>query len=197
MTMSDGEEVNLDWFPKHFDEMPNDSPVIMLIPGISSDSRSRYAKIYAINAYHKYGFRTAIFNRRGTVKMPYKAKPTYMPWCDTSDAEAAIRHLHSKFPLANLFLQGISMGGSYLQRLCGQAGRAGETLPVRALGCIASPFNLIKTVSYFSKNPLLDRVLCKSMKKNFKEHLHEQLFLDMLKDKNISICRHISPSRLP
>lgn len=196
VAMPDGEEINLDWFPKHFDHLPADTPVIMLIPGINSDSRSRYAKKYAIKAFTNYGFRTAIFNRRGTAKMPYRVKPTYMTWCDTGDAKAIIEHLHRKFPLANLFLQGISMGACFLQRLCAEASLAGEVLPVRALGCIASPFNLHKTVSFFSKNPLLDRVLCKSMKRTFKEHLHEQVFLDVLKEKNICIGRPRSRRRL-
>jgi len=197
LSMPDGEDINLDWFPKHFDELPADTPVIMLIPGINSDSRSRYAKQFAINAFQKHGFRTAIFNRRGTVKMPYKVKPAYMTWCDTSDAKCAIGQIHAKFPLANLFLQGISMGACFLQRLCAEAGRAGEDLPVRALGCIASPFDLQKTVAFFSKNPLLDRMLCRTMKKTFKEHLHEQLFLDVLKEKDISIGSCCSPRGLP
>ena len=47
VSMPDGEEINLDWFPKHYDQLPADAPVVMLIPGINSDSRSRYAKKYA------------------------------------------------------------------------------------------------------------------------------------------------------
>ena len=61
----------------------------------------------------------------------------------------------------------------------------GEIVPISGIGCLASPFHLIKTINKVSNNVLLDRALAKIMKKTFKEHLHEPLFLKMLQEKGI------------
>ena len=75
--MPDGEEIGLDWYPKHFRELPEETPIILLIPGVNSDSRSSYAREYAMMAYKRHNFRTVIFNRRGTSRIPFvdKTKP--------------------------------------------------------------------------------------------------------------------------
>lgn len=74
MVVHDGEEIALDWYPKHYDELPASTPTILLIPGVNSDSRCCYARDYAMTAYSQYNFRTAVFNRRGTSRMAFVIK---------------------------------------------------------------------------------------------------------------------------
>ena len=188
--MPDGEDIHLDWYPKHYDDMDQSTPIIMVVPGINSDSRAMYTKKYVMRAYNTYGFRSVIFNRRGTVKMPYKVKPTYMTWCDTSDADNTVKYLNSKYRHCNLFLQGMSMGASYLQRYCGMKGKEGTILNVRALGCISSPYCGHKAVEQISKSAYIDTALTKGMIKSVKEHLHEQIYIDTIRERNIDIGIH-------
>lgn len=77
------------------------------------------------------------------------------------------------------------MGGCFIQRYVGTKAVAGEPVPIHALGCISSPFCLVKAIERSSANPILDSGLTKVMIKTFMEHLHEPLFLEMLKDMGI------------
>lgn len=184
--MPDGEEICLDWFPQDYKELAPQTPMVLLIPGINSDSRASYCKAYAHLAYEQYGYRVAIFCRRGQSRMPFKVKPHHPTWCNHDDLHATINHLHATYPDAPLFLQGISMGACFLQRYCGDMAREGKKVQAVALGCISSPFSLIKSVKKIHEFQLLDRTITNMMKQGFKEHLHEPLFLQMCKEKGIS-----------
>lgn len=74
------------------------------------------------------------------------------------------------------------MGACFIQKYVGTKALAGESVPINALGCIASPFCLVKAIEKSKGNSLLNSGLTKVMIKTFMEHLHEPLFLEMLKD---------------
>jgi len=114
-----------------------------------------------------------------------KTKPRFVTWANYEDIEATVVYMNKLFPNAPLFLQGISMGAAFLQKFAGTKAQLGERLPVTAIGCIASPFDLDKAVTKASENKILSKGLTSLMKQSFKEHLHEPLFLEMLKEKNI------------
>jgi hypothetical protein len=63
--LSDGEVISLDWLPKNYAEMNANTPIVILIPGLTSDSTAAYANIFLNYAVHEYGFRACIMNRRG------------------------------------------------------------------------------------------------------------------------------------
>jgi uncharacterized protein len=184
--MPDGEEICLDWFPQDYKELAPETPIVLLIPGVNSDSRASYCKSYAHMAYEQYGYRVAIFCRRGQSRMPFKVKPHFVTWCNYDDLDATINYLTETYVGAPLFLQGISMGACFLQRYCGNLAKEGKKIKAVALGCISSPFSLVKSIGKIHKFPLLDKSIASMMKQGFKEHLHEPLFLQMCKEKGIN-----------
>ena len=89
--MSDGEVVSLDWIPKNYRQLPSDCPIIILVPGLTNDSRSRYAKRFVDYAFHDYGFRACIFNRRGYSRMPFQRQnPDPITWNKFDDLHQVI-----------------------------------------------------------------------------------------------------------
>jgi len=71
VVMPDGEEIALDWYPKHYKNLPEETPVVIVVPGVNSDSRASYARDYATVAYERHQYRTAVFCRRGQSRMPF------------------------------------------------------------------------------------------------------------------------------
>lgn len=183
--MPDGEEICLDWYPQDYKELPLETPIVLLIPGVNSDSRANYCKSYAQMAYEQYGYRVAIFCRRGQSRMPFKVKPHFVTWCNYEDLDATIDHLTETYVGAPLFLQGISLGACFLQKYCGNLAKEGRQVKAVALGCISSPFSLVKSIQKIHKFQFLDKAIASMMKQGFKEHLHEPLFLQMCKEKGI------------
>ncbi|KIY92980.1 abhydrolase domain-containing protein 1/3 [Monoraphidium neglectum] len=67
----DGGAVAIDW--EHFDmeehELPEDAPVIVLLPGLTGGSTDTYIQ-HAVQQARAVGVRAAVFNSRGTASSP-------------------------------------------------------------------------------------------------------------------------------
>ena len=186
ITLSDGEVVSLDWYPKNARNMEAGSPVIVVVPGLTSDSRSGYANIFAKYAVSDYGFRVAIVNRRGYCGMPYKREdPDPITWNKFSDLDEIINTVKTEFPFTNLYLTGFSMGANFIQKFAGLKGKAKEHLPVKAIGCISSPYCLKTTTKRLNSGVFFKRAMAHGLKETFQNHLHDEKFQVALKKRKI------------
>lgn len=191
--LPDGERISLDWYPKNARRKDEKTPVIILVPGITSDSRAVYANIFAKYAVTDYNFRVAIVNRRGYCGMPYlKEEIDPVTWNKFEDLDEVIKSVREVAPRANLYLAGCSMGANFIQKYAGLRGQLGSKLDIKGMGCISSPYCLKITTGALNSGTLLKRAMAETLKDTFKNHLHDQRFRETLKQKNIDVKRVLS-----
>lgn len=184
--LDDGERISLDWLPKNYATMEDATPVVIMVPGITSDSRATYANVFAKYAVEDYKFRVAIMNRRGYCKMPYsKEDPDPITWDKFSDLEKVLQVVNEEFPKSNIYLAGVSMGANHIQRFAGMKGKAGEPINVKAIGCISSPYCLKTAAGIVNKNIILKKAMLKTLLETFENHLHCDKFKKALLKRNI------------
>ncbi|KAJ8529769.1 hypothetical protein K7X08_036604 [Anisodus acutangulus] len=128
---SDGGTIALDWLRnvdvknpsvERFDGVQSDdkSPIVVVIPGLTSDSDSSYIKHLAFKMA-KCGWNVVVSNHRGLGGVPITSDCFYNAgW--TEDARKVIDHLHTQYPQAPLFAVGLSIGANVLVKYLGEEG---------------------------------------------------------------------------
>ncbi|XP_054780659.1 embryogenesis-associated protein EMB8 [Prosopis cineraria] len=146
---SDGGTIALDWLRSsdvshgalHEDDaVPKDdpTPLVVVIPGLTSDSSSAYLKHLAF-CTAKGGWNVVISNHRGLGGVSITSDCFYNAgW--TEDARAVIKYLHEEYPMAPLFVVGTSIGANVLVKYLGEEG---ENIPVAGAVAICSPWDLL------------------------------------------------------
>lgn len=109
LTLRDGGEVALDWFAGGCDE---NSPIIVILPGLSGASQAEYIKCLVLAANH-CGIRTVVFNNRGLGGLELKTPRLYCA-ANCDDLVEVVNHVRQKYPSVKLGATGISMGGLVL-----------------------------------------------------------------------------------
>ncbi|KAH0768282.1 hypothetical protein KY285_004153 [Solanum tuberosum] len=146
---SDGGTIALDWLRnvnvkipsvEGFDGVQSDdkTPIILVIPGLTSDSNSSYIKHLAFKMA-KSGWNVVVSNHRGLGGVTITSDCLYNAgW--TEDARKVIGHLHTQYPQAPLFAVGTSIGANVLVKYLGEEGV--NTAIVGAVA-ICSPWDLL------------------------------------------------------
>ncbi|GMH00311.1 hypothetical protein Nepgr_002150 [Nepenthes gracilis] len=146
---SDGGTIALDWL---FSSdvlgggyyMNNDilehcqTPIMVVIPGLTSDSNSSYIKHLAYNTA-KHGWDVVVSNHRGLGGVSVTSDCFYNAgW--TEDIRVVVRFLHNQHPAAPLFLVGTSIGANILVKYLGEDG---DDIPIAGAVSICSPWDLL------------------------------------------------------
>ncbi|XP_048331927.2 uncharacterized protein LOC107408849 isoform X2 [Ziziphus jujuba] len=119
---SDGGTIALDWLSSsdvsgafHMNNViskDDTTPIMVVIPGLTSDSASAYIKHLAFNTA-KSGWNVVVTNHRGLGGVSITSDCFYNAgW--TEDTRVIINHLHDEYPKAPLFLVGTSIGANIL-----------------------------------------------------------------------------------
>ncbi|WJX20437.1 hypothetical protein P8452_09993 [Trifolium repens] len=160
-TTSDGGTLALDWVMSsdvsgsvhHVDNVvTNDdesTPIVVLIPGLTSDSSSPYLKHLA---YHtaKRGWKVVISNHRGFGGVPITSDCFYNSgW--TEDTRTVVNYIHKENPRAPLFIVGTSIGANILVKYLGEDG---ENTPVAGAVAVCSPWDLLIGDRYINRAPV-------------------------------------------
>ncbi|XP_057973313.1 embryogenesis-associated protein EMB8 isoform X2 [Malania oleifera] len=146
---SDGGTIALDWLMSsdvlgaafrmnNASSKDDTTPIVVVIPGLTSDSASAYIKHLAFNTA-KHGWNIVISNHRGLGGIAVTSDCFYNAgW--TEDAREVIRYLHNEFPQAPLFAVGTSIGANILVKYLGEDG---DCTPVAGAAAISSPWDLL------------------------------------------------------
>ncbi|KAK7343828.1 hypothetical protein VNO77_12876 [Canavalia gladiata] len=145
----DGGTIALDWLSSsdvsggalpmdHVVSKDDSTPIIIVIPGLTSDSSSAYLKHLA---YHtaKRGWKVVIGNHRGLGGVSITSDCFYNAgW--TEDVRTVVNYLHKEYPRAPLFVVGTSIGANILIKYLGEDG---ENIPVAGAVAVCSPWDLL------------------------------------------------------
>ncbi|MFS7895506.1 putative alcohol O-acetyltransferase [Helianthus anomalus] len=119
----------------------DETPIVIVIPGLTSDSSSAYLKHLAFSTA-KRGWNVVICNHRGLGGISITSDCFYNAgW--TNDLRDVIKQLHQEYPNAPLFAVGTSIGANILVKYLGEDG---EDIPIAGAVAICSPWDLLVSV---------------------------------------------------
>ncbi|XP_058218068.1 embryogenesis-associated protein EMB8 isoform X6 [Rhododendron vialii] len=134
------------------------TPIMVVIPGLTSDSASAYLKHLAFNTA-KQGWNVVVSNHRGLGGVSVTSDCFYNAgW--TEDTRDVIDYLHREYANATLYAVGTSIGANILVKYLGEHG---ENVPVAGAVAICSPWDLLIGDRFISRRlvqKLYDRALC-------------------------------------
>ncbi|KAL5846036.1 hypothetical protein ACOSQ3_009560 [Xanthoceras sorbifolium] len=161
--LSDGGIIALDWlmssnvFGGSFSmsnaiSKDDTTPIVLVIPGLTSDSSSAYIKHLAFHMA-KRGWNVVVSNHRGLGGVSITSDCFYNAgW--TEDMREVVNYLHHEYLKAPLFTVGTSIGANILVKYLGEDG---ENSPVAGAVAICSPWDLL----------IGDRFICRRMVQKF------------------------------
>ncbi|GER39575.1 alpha/beta hydrolase domain containing protein 1 [Striga asiatica] len=116
-TTDDG-VVSLDWVSGDDRKLPSDAPLLILLVGLSGGSGDTYVRHMLLQAKGK-GWRVVVFNSRGCGDSPVTTAQFYSA-SFLGDISEVVNHVGDRYPNANLYAIGWSLGANILVRYVGQ-----------------------------------------------------------------------------
>ncbi|PWA50446.1 hypothetical protein CTI12_AA472430 [Artemisia annua] len=167
LRMKDNGVVSLDWVAGDNHCLSPKSPILILLAGLTGGSGEAYIKHMLLRARNK-GWRVVAFNSRGCGNSPV-ITPKFYSASFTGDIGEVIVELSSRYPDANLYAAGWSLGANILVRYLGQEG---DRCLLSGAVSLGNPFNLVLTDEGFHKgfNNVYDKTLGASLSKIFRRH---------------------------
>ncbi|KAL6512093.1 hypothetical protein OROGR_021690 [Orobanche gracilis] len=165
---SDGGIFALDWLlhsdvsgvaaqNNHTISKDDTTPIVVMIPGLTSDSASPYLKHLVFNTARN-GYNVVVSNHRGLGGVSVTSDCFYNAgW--TEDARQVINFLHQEYSAAPLFVVGTSIGANILVKYLGEDG---ENVPIAGAAAVCCPWDLLIGSRFISRRliqKLYDRAL--------------------------------------
>ncbi|KAL8059817.1 hypothetical protein ABFX02_03G111300 [Erythranthe guttata] len=154
---SDGGMFALDWLMhsdvsgadiqnNHTIAKDDTTPIVIMIPGLTSDSASPYLKHLVFNTA-KSGWNVVVSNHRGLGGVSVTSDCFYNAgW--TEDVREVINYLHQEYSQAPLFVVGTSIGANILVKYLGEDG---ENVPIAGAAAVCSPWDLLIGSRFISR----------------------------------------------
>ncbi|CAL0334275.1 unnamed protein product [Lupinus luteus] len=186
----DGGTVTLDWVSGDDKRLPLHSPLLILLPGLTGGSGDSYVRHMLVRA-RKNGWRVVVFNSRGCGDSPVTT-PQFYSASFLGDMREVVSHVTARYPNANVYAVGWSLGANILVRYLGQES---DNSPLSGAVSLCNPFNLVVADEDFRKgfNNVYDKALSKALCKIFKKHA--SLFEDMGGEYNIPLAANAKSVR--
>ncbi|OMO79833.1 putative AB-hydrolase YheT [Corchorus capsularis] len=190
LRVKDGGTVALDWVAGDHRRLPPDSPILILLPGLTGGSEDSYVRHMLIRARSK-GWRVVVFNSRGCGESPV-ITPQFYSASFLGDTGEVVEHVAARYPEAKLYAVGWSLGANILVRYLGQES---DTCRLSGAVSLCNPFNLVIADEDFHKgfNNIYDKALARALRKIFKKHA--PLFEDMEGEFNIPLAANAKSVR--
>ncbi|XP_076927679.1 embryogenesis-associated protein EMB8-like [Bidens hawaiensis] len=187
-TKDDG-SVSLDWVVGDDRNLSPNAPTLILLPGLTGGSGDSYIRHMLLRA-RKKGWCVVVFNSRGCGNSPVTT-PQFYSASFLGDISEVVEHVSGRFPDANLYAAGWSLGANILVRYLAQEG---ANCRLSGAVSLCNPFNLVVADEDFRKgfNKVYDKSLSSSLRRIFKKHA--LLFGEMSEEYNIPAaanCRSV------
>ncbi|XP_052155668.1 embryogenesis-associated protein EMB8-like [Oryza glaberrima] len=198
-TVRDGGTIALDWllasdceeedvgFCDGVISRDDSTPLVVVIPGLTSDSTAAYVKHLVFSMASK-GWNVVVGNHRGLGGISITSDCFYNAgW--TEDFREIVNYLHQKYPQAPLFAVGTSIGANILVKYLGEEG---EGTPVAGAVSICSPWDLLVT-NRFIQRKLVQRCYDKALAIGLKGYakLHQPVLARLANWEDIRKSRSI------
>ncbi|KAM0059932.1 putative alcohol O-acetyltransferase [Helianthus debilis subsp. tardiflorus] len=176
----DNGTVSLDWIVGDDRNLSPKSPVLILLPGLTGGSGDSYVRHMLLRA-RKKGWRVVVFNSRGCGHGPVTT-PQFYSASFLGDISEVVEHVSSRYPDANLYAAGWSLGGNIIVNYLAQEA---ENCRLSGAVSLCNPFNLVYANEDLRKgfNIVYDKALASSLRRIFKKHA--PLFEEMSDEYNI------------
>lgn len=186
----DGGSVALDWVSGDDRRLPPDAPLLILLPGLTGGSGDSYVRHMLIRARNK-GWRVVVFNSRGCGGSPVTT-PQFYSASFLGDMYEVVSHVSDRYPDANLYGVGWSLGANILVRYLGQES---HNCPLSGAVSLCNPFDLVVSDADFRKgfNKIYDKALSSALSKIFNKHA--LLFEDIGGEYNIPLVANAKSVR--
>ncbi|XP_031113665.1 embryogenesis-associated protein EMB8-like [Ipomoea triloba] len=148
------------------------TPIVVVIPGLTSDSASPYLKHLAFNTA-KCGWNVVVSNHRGLGGVSVTSDAFYNAgW--TEDIRTVLKYLHKEYPKAPIFVVGTSIGANILVKYLGEDG---DNVPVAGAVAVCSPWDLLIGSRFISRK-LVQRLYDRALTIGLQGYaqMHEQLY---------------------
>ncbi|KAK8486231.1 hypothetical protein V6N13_090250 [Hibiscus sabdariffa] len=133
------------------------TPIVIVIPGLSSDSTAAYVKHLAFYMA-RHGWNVVVCNHRGLGGVALTSDCCYNAgW--TEDVRKIVDHISCEYPEAPLYAVGTSIGANILVKYLGEDG---ANTPVVGAAAICSPWDLLVCDRFINRRPMqkvYDKVL--------------------------------------
>ncbi|KAI7745959.1 hypothetical protein M8C21_029266 [Ambrosia artemisiifolia] len=175
----DGGIVALDWLARH-DVVENDdtgnnevrqdanTPVVIVIPGLTSDSDSVYIK-HLTFYMAKRGWNVVVSNHRGLGGVPLTSDFFYNGgW--TEDLRKVVKHIRAQSPDVPLFVVGTSLGANMMVKYLGEDG---DDILIDGAAAVCCPWDLLLCDRFIGRNAVqrfYDKALGAGLKRYAKKH---------------------------
>ncbi|KAK9274984.1 hypothetical protein L1049_022241 [Liquidambar formosana] len=188
-TKDDG-SVALDWVSGDDRQLPAESPVLILLPGLTGGSQDTYVRHMLARA-RSNGWRVVVFNSRGCGESPVTT-PQFYSASFIEDLREVVANVAIRYPKANLYAVGWSLGANILVRYLGQES---HSCPLSGAVSLCNPFDLVIADEDFRKgfNIVYDKSLASALCKIFKKHA--LLFEDIGGEYNIPVVANAKSVR--
>ncbi|PWA46922.1 AB hydrolase 4 family, Serine aminopeptidase, S33 [Artemisia annua] len=175
----DGGIVALDWLARSDvvenedignDELHQDAntPIVIVIPGLTSDSDSVYIK-HLTFYMAKRGWNVVVSNHRGLGGVPLTSDFFYTGgW--TNDLRKVVEHIRSQSPDVPLFVVGTSLGANMMVKYLGEDG---DDILIDGAAAVCCPWDLLLCNRFIGRNAVqrfYDRALGAGLKRYAKKH---------------------------
>ncbi|XP_076881400.1 embryogenesis-associated protein EMB8-like [Bidens hawaiensis] len=188
-TRDDG-TVALDWVSGDARNLPDNTPVLLLLPGLTGGSDDSYVRHMLVRARNS-GWRVVVFNSRGCANSPVTTPQMYSA-SFLGDLDEVVNLIVTRYPNANLYGTGWSMGANILVQYLGK-----EPGASRFSGAVfmCNPFDLVISDENICKgfNRIYNRSLGKALGSILKKHI--MLFEDIGGDYNIPLAANAETIR--
>ncbi|XVF51217.1 hypothetical protein PTKIN_Ptkin04bG0167000 [Pterospermum kingtungense] len=183
LRVKDGGTVALDWVSGDDRRLLPDSPILILMPGLTGGSQDSYVR-YMLTKAKCNGWRVVVFNSRGCGGSPVTTSQFYSA-SFVGDTCEVVEHVGSRYPEANLYAAGWSLGANILVRYLGHES---HTCPLSGAVSLCNPFSLVIADESLHEgfNNVYDKALARSICKIFKNHA--LLFEDIGGEFNIPLA---------
>lgn len=157
LSLKDGGQVGLDWYPDRPDIKKPTIPTVIILHGLTGHSQTGYCRSTVNQLCKKNRFRCVVFNYRGCGGVEVLTPRTYNGG-DTRDLKEVLEHIHKISPNTKLLGVGFSLGANILTKYLGE--EAENSLISGAIS-IANPLNFIDTSRLFN-NSFIQKNLLRS-----------------------------------
>ncbi|KAI9205562.1 Alpha/Beta hydrolase protein [Polychytrium aggregatum] len=172
VTLPDGGSISLDWCPGNKGLPFDDTPIVVLMHGISGGSHESYVKdTIAEIAAGPHRYRTVVVNFRGCANTKITTSQLYSAGY-TDDYKLALEHIQRCCPGAPMIGVGFSLGANIMLKALGEMGTA---CPLVSAVSVSNPYDMLVSSravhrQWFGSN-VYSKVMAMKLKSVFKEHI--------------------------